>query len=87
MVFTKVTTNLNYRSPTATFQEREDLMKESWVKAMELRLLRSELDKCHKGEGVNHYENCAWLAEKILQMMRENRVCCFYISPACVYYF
>ena len=62
-------------------------MKESWVKAMELRLVRAELDKCHKGEGVNHYENCGWLAEKVLQMMRENRVCCFYISSACVYYF
>ena len=80
-VFIKVTTNLNYRSSTAKLQEREELMMESWVRAMQLRLVRDELDKCHKAEGVNHYENCRWLAEKVLDMMREkeHRVCCFYI--------
>ena len=56
-------------------------MRESWVKAMELRLVRDELDKCYKGEGVNHYENCRWLAEKYLHMMRENRVCCCFLNP------
>lgn len=70
----KVTTNLNYRCPTAKFQERDELMRESWVKTMELRLVRAELDKCHKAEGVNHYENCRWLAEKYLGMMRRVRV-------------
>jgi hypothetical protein len=59
-------------------------MMESWVKMMELRLVGAELDKCHKAEGVNHYENCKWLAEKYLHKLRENRVCCFHISPACV---
>ena len=78
---------LNYRCPTAKFQERDELMRESWVKTMELRLVRAELDKCHKAEGVNHYENCRWLAEKYLGMMQTARVRCFYISPACVYYF
>ena len=86
-VFIEVTTNLNYRCATAKFQEREELMRESWVKTMELRLVRAELDKCHKAEGVNHYENCRWLAEKYLHMMRENRVCCFYSFLAYVYYF
>ena len=80
----KVTTNINIRSLTAKFQERDEFMRESWVKTMELRLVRAELDKCHKAEGVNHYENCRWLAEKYLHMMREHRVCCFYISSACV---
>ena len=84
-VFIKVTTNFNYRFPTAKLQEREDRMMESWVRAMELRLVRAELVKCHKAEGVNHYENCRWLAEKLLEMMREreHRVCCF---SACVLY-
>jgi hypothetical protein len=53
-------------------------MKKSWVEAMKLRLVLAELNKCHKGEGVNHYENCKWLAEKYLHMMREHRVCCFF---------
>lgn len=84
-VFVKVITNLNYKCPTAKFQERDELMKESWVKTMELRLVRAELDKCHKAEGVNHYENCKWLAEKYLGMLKTYRV--RYISPACVQYF
>jgi hypothetical protein len=41
---------------------------------MEARLVRDELEKCQKGEGVNHYENCKWLSEKYLKMMKENRV-------------
>lgn len=68
----------SYRYPTAKLQERDELMRESWVKAMELRLVREELGKCQLGEGVNHYENCKWLAEKYLSMMRENRVCSFF---------
>lgn len=41
---------------------------------MEVRLVRDELEKCQKGEGVNHYENCKWLADKYLQMLQDNRV-------------
>ena len=41
---------------------------------MEARLVREELEKCQKGEGVNHYENCKWLSDKYLKMMKENRV-------------
>ncbi len=44
------------------------------MKAMELRLVGDELGKCHKAEGVNHYENCRWLSEKYLAMLRHNRV-------------
>lgn len=58
----------------AKAQGREDYIKESWVKAMELRLVRDELGKCHKAEGVNHYENCRWLSEKYLAMLKINRV-------------
>ena len=41
---------------------------------MEARLVRDELEKCQRAEGVNHYENCKWLAEKYLTMLKENRV-------------
>jgi hypothetical protein len=44
------------------------------VKAMEARLVREELEKCQKSEGVNHYENCRWLTEKYLKMLKENKV-------------
>lgn len=53
---------------------RDHHIRESWVKAMELRLVRDELEKCQKNEGVNHYENCGWLADKYIQMLQNNRV-------------
>jgi hypothetical protein len=60
---------------TAKLQEREDFIRESWVKAMEARLVRDELVKCQRHEGVNSLENCRWLSEKYAQMLIENRVC------------
>ncbi|KAF8896224.1 hypothetical protein BD779DRAFT_1668056 [Infundibulicybe gibba] len=58
----------------AKLQERENHIRESWVKAMEARLVRDELEKCQQGEGVNHYENCKWLSEKYLNMLKDNKV-------------
>ena len=37
-------------------------------------MVREELEKCQKSEGVNHYENCKWLSEKYLTMLKENKV-------------
>ena len=59
---------------SAKLQERDEFIRESWVKAMEVKLVRDELEKCQKAEGVNHYENCKWLSEKYIQMLRDNRV-------------
>ena len=58
----------------AKLQERDDFIRESWVKAMEARLVRDELIKCQRHEGVNSLENCRWLSEKYAQMLVENRV-------------
>ncbi|EIW71734.1 hypothetical protein TREMEDRAFT_67934 [Tremella mesenterica DSM 1558] len=55
-------------------QERELHIRESWVKAMEARLVRTELQKCYRGEGVNHLKNCKELAEKYAAMIRDNKV-------------
>ncbi|KAJ7510361.1 hypothetical protein B0H11DRAFT_2216167 [Mycena galericulata] len=58
----------------AKMAARDALIKESWVKAMEVRLVRDELEKCRKGEGANAMENCRWLAEKYVQMLQENKL-------------
>lgn len=58
----------------AKLEERDNHIRESWVKAMEVRLVREELEKCQRGEGVNHYENCKWLSEKYLTMLKTNKV-------------
>jgi hypothetical protein len=41
---------------------------------MELRLVREELDKCQKYEGVNAIQNCKWLIDMYIQMLKENKV-------------
>lgn len=53
---------------------RENKIRESWIKVMETRLVRDELAKCWRTEGVNHYENCHHLTKRYLDMLRENRV-------------
>ncbi|ESK92325.1 nadh-ubiquinone oxidoreductase 12 kda subunit [Moniliophthora roreri MCA 2997] len=58
----------------AKLQARDEHLRESWVRAMEARLVRDELEKCQKSEGVNHYENCKWLADKYLDKLRESKV-------------
>jgi len=68
------TQSLSLTTSTAKIQEREELVRESWVKAMEARLVRDELVKCQRHEGVNHLENCKWLSEKYLLMLKENKV-------------
>ena len=41
---------------------------------MEARIVRENLSKCQKVEGVNHYERCKDLAERYTDMLRENKV-------------
>jgi len=52
-------------------QAKEDLLREGWVKAMMLRLVRDQLNACYKDNGVNHVENCQHLSDLYLKWMRE----------------
>lgn len=49
-------------------------IKEQWVKTMEIRLVRDELNKCYKGEGVNATEHCKDLALRYLGMLKSHKV-------------
>ncbi|KAG9017617.1 hypothetical protein FRB90_000487 [Tulasnella sp. 427] len=57
-----------------TLASRDKHIKDSWVSAMEVRIVREELIKCHKSEGVNHYAECKHLSELYLKLMKENKV-------------
>ena len=46
---------------------------------MEARIVRGELQKCYRGEGVNQLQNCKELAERYASMIRENKVSCFLV--------
>jgi len=41
---------------------------------MEARIVRENLSKCQKIEGVNHYERCKDLAERYTDMLKDSRV-------------
>lgn len=62
------------RTHTGTLKAREEHVRESWIKAMEARIVRGELQKCYRGEGVNQLQNCKELAEKYAGMIRDNKV-------------
>ncbi len=50
-------------------------IRESWVRAMEARIVQQNLQKCYRIEGVNHFENCRLLADRYMEMLKENKVC------------
>lgn len=42
-------------------QAQDAIIREQWVKTMMARLVREELGKCYRREGVNHLEKCGGL--------------------------
>ncbi|KAN0134773.1 hypothetical protein V8E53_007558, partial [Lactarius tabidus] len=46
----------------------------SWVRTMEARIVRDQLQSCYRTEGVNHYETFRELSEKYTTFLRENRM-------------
>jgi len=59
---------------SARLAARDAHVRESWVRAMEARIVQDQLQNCYRAEGVNHYENCRELSEKYITLLRENRV-------------
>jgi len=59
---------------SARLAARDAHVRESWVRAMEARIVRDQLQSCFRAEGVNHYETCRELSEKYITLLRENRV-------------
>jgi len=55
-------------------EARDAHTRESWINAMEARLVGEELSKCRKGEGVNAYQNCKHLADLYLELLRDASV-------------
>lgn len=58
----------------AVLRSRALAVRESWISAMEGRIVQEELKKCYRAEGVNHYENCKHLAELYMHSLKEKRV-------------
>ncbi|CAG7850209.1 SubName: Full=Uncharacterized protein {ECO:0000313/EMBL:CCA73028.1} [Serendipita indica DSM 11827] len=54
----------------AKLEARDKAVRESWVNAMEARLVGEELAKCKKGEGVNAHLHCKYLADLYLELLK-----------------
>ncbi|KAG4305440.1 hypothetical protein PORY_000996 [Pneumocystis oryctolagi] len=63
---------IDYEDKEALNAAKDYAIRETWIKAMEMRLVREELDKCYKTESVNHYENCRKLADLYWSMLRKD---------------
>ena len=50
------------------------MIREEWIKTMEVRLVRDELTKCHRAEGENHYHVCAPIARTYRDLLQEAKV-------------
>ncbi|KAG5438266.1 hypothetical protein PCK2_000964 [Pneumocystis canis] len=61
---------INYDDKEALQAAKTYAVRETWIRAMEMRLVREELDKCYKIEGMNHFENCKELSERYWKMLR-----------------
>jgi len=50
------------------------MIREQWITIMQSRLLRDELAKCQRTEGVNGYENCKDFAERYIDSLKNAKV-------------
>ncbi|KNG51201.1 ph-response regulator protein palc [Stemphylium lycopersici] len=54
---------VDYDDNTALKGAQDAIIREQWVKSMMARLVRDEMGKCYRREGVNHLEKCGHLRE------------------------
>ena len=52
---------VDYDDTAALKAAQDSIIKEQWVKSMMARLVRDEMGKCYRREGVNHMQNCKQL--------------------------
>lgn len=52
---------VDYNDNKALKAAQDAVIREQWVQSMMARLIRDELGKCYRREGVNHLENCGHL--------------------------
>jgi hypothetical protein len=52
---------VDYEDNVAFKGAQDAIIREQWVKSMMARLVREEMGKCYRREGVNHLEKCGAL--------------------------
>ena len=49
---------VDYSDQVALKAAQDAVLREQWVRSMMARLVRDEMGKCYRREGVNHLEKC-----------------------------
>ena len=52
---------VDYDDNVALKGAQDAIIREQWVQSMMARLVRAEMGKCYRREGVNHLERCGHL--------------------------
>ena len=55
---------VDYNDTIALKKAQDAIIREQWVRSMMARLVRDEMGKCYRREGVNHFEKCGRLRGK-----------------------
>lgn len=53
---------------------QDSILREQWVRSMMARLVREEMGKCYRREGVNHLQNCGHLRERYFELLKDAKV-------------
>ncbi|SLM37667.1 nadh-ubiquinone oxidoreductase 12 kda subunit [Lasallia pustulata] len=65
---------VDYDDTVRLKQAQDAIIREQWVKTMMARLVREELSKCYRHEGVNHLEKCGGLRDRYFELLKESKV-------------
>ena len=60
---------VDYNDTRALKAAQDAIIREQWVRSMMARLVRNEMGKCYRREGVRHLENCKFLRGAYLQSL------------------
>ncbi|KAI9798995.1 MAG: hypothetical protein M1833_004348 [Piccolia ochrophora] len=53
---------------------QDAVIREQWVRSMMARLVREELAKCYRREGVRHLERCGRVRERYMELLGDAKV-------------
>lgn len=66
-----ITNTIYLTDYVSVVSSRDAFFTEQMVRNQELKVLRHKLRWCYRREGVNHLENCRFLATQYLEFIKE----------------
>ncbi|KAJ4988043.1 NADH-ubiquinone oxidoreductase 12 kDa subunit [Stagonosporopsis vannaccii] len=67
---------VDYEDNVALKGAQDAVIREQWVQSMMARLVREEMGKCYRREGVNHLEKCGHLRGTAPLESHGRSICC-----------